>query len=84
MLSSTYKPAISATVTHAPGATLRDSPSLAGSRIKRIAEGEAYSVLGRTADAVWLLLQAEGRCGWVWSYHLHLNAQVHTLPIVSE
>ncbi len=66
---------------------VRSGPSATYPVIAKALPGEAYFLLGRSADAVWLqieLLEPSGEFGWVAAEYITADASPDSLPVASD
>ena len=66
-----------------PVVNLRNGPGVDFDVVQRMFDGDALSVLGRTADDDWLRVRLpDGQIGWVNASLLQINVDLNNVPIV--
>jgi uncharacterized protein YgiM (DUF1202 family) len=71
-----------ATVTNPLGANLRSAPSRALDPIYSAAQGEAFAVIGRNGDSLWVqVVLPDGTSAWALTGTVELSVGVESLPV---
>lgn len=61
---------------------VRTGPSTAYDVIAQVQEGDQFSVIGATADNLWVVIDYRGRQGWLFVDILEVFGNLNTLPII--
>lgn len=61
---------------------LRAAPSLNGAVLAELPRGTRVLIVGRSADNVWLQIQASGLSGWVAGRYVQADVALSTIPVV--
>lgn len=80
---STAPEAESAVVTMAGDMNIREGPGTGYERIGGAAEGEAYSITGKSANGEWWRIDFDGEAGWVYAAFVTAE-NVENVPTVGD
>lgn len=61
---------------------VRQTPSIAGSILTRIAKGQSYPIVGRNADSSWWQININGTVGWVNAIYTSAS-NIQNVPVTS-
>jgi uncharacterized protein YraI/lysophospholipase L1-like esterase len=61
---------------------LRATPSLNGDVLAELPRGTRVLIVGRSADNIWLQIQASGLSGWVAGRYVQADVALSTIPVV--
>ncbi len=65
-----------------PALNFRSDPTLSATVLSKLAQGQAYPIIGRTADALWAQLVVNGVSGWAYANYLTFTGDFLTIPVV--
>ena len=60
---------------------IRSGPSTGFGKIGLAIKGQALPVLGRNADSSWLLIDKDGRRGWIAGWFTNISGDVTSIPV---
>lgn len=82
--TQTFTPAPDVVIAPRDRVNMRSGPGMTYAQVMMIKGSAALSILGRTADSLWLNVRFKDSVGWVAARFVHVNADLSKVPIVTS